>query len=106
MTFADAIINLRDGYAAKRSAWGGYVKKIVTSAPDAEVETYKLTFQVRTGSTTYEYEFKVVDGVLKWVAPSTMVPFDAEIIEAMIADDWITGSTADFEAARSGSGVW
>lgn len=106
MQFADAIQNLRDGYAAKRSTWGGYVKKVVTSAPDAEVETYKLIFQVRTGSTTYEYEFKVVGGVLKWVAPSTKVPFDAEIIEAMLADDWSTGKTDDFEAARSGSGIW
>ena len=102
MTFADAVNYLNDGRAAKRPNWGGYVKKVVTSEPGATTETFKIVFVERDANPTYEY---VWDGTA-WTAPATKVPFDHEILEAMLADDWITGETAAFEAARSGTGTW
>ena len=98
MSFDNAVENLRDGYAAKRPSWGGYVKKVVTDADDG---AYKLTFKNRAG-TEYEYTYNGT----AWTAPATTVPFDTEMLEAMLADDWQTGTTAAFESARSGSGTW
>lgn len=100
MTFADAIYGLRDGYAAKRPSWGGYVKKAVTST-DTDPNPYTLTYKNRSG-TEYVYTFNGTS----WTAPSTTVPFDAELHAAMIADDWTVGTVADYEAARTGTGTW
>lgn len=101
MDFNSAISTLRDGYAAKRQSWGGYVKKVVTSEASASTETYKLTFVSKAG-TSYEYSFNGT----AWTAPSTKVPFDADIMAAMVADDWMVGKTTAFEAARGSSGTW
>ncbi len=101
MDFAYAIQALSNGQAAKRSTWGGYVKKDVTSAEDATTETYTLTFVTRSGS-QFVYTF---DGT-SWTPPSGGMTFDAELLEAMCADDWQTGKASAFEAARSGSGLW
>lgn len=101
MSIADAINYLTDGKAAKRTSWGGYVAKTVTSAIDAQVETFALTFKNRAG-TEYVYTWNGTE----WIAPATKVPFDEEFIAGILADDWITGKTTDFEAARSSSGTW
>ena len=106
MTFADAVNALRDGYAAKRPMWGGYAFKTVTSESGAAVETFKLTFRERAdvdgNPVDYEYSF---DGT-SWTATATKLPFDADIIAAMVGDDWIIGKKEDYEAARGGSGKW
>lgn len=101
MDFYSAIATLRDGYAAKRQSWGGYVMKHVTSDVSDVNETYELTF-VSKGGTSYKYTY---DGST-WTAPSTKVPFDADIMAAMVADDWMTGKASAFEAARGNSGTW
>lgn len=98
MPFAYVIQNLSDGMAAKRPSWGGYVKKTVT---ETSTGAYTLTFKNRAG-TEYVYTWNGT----AWSAPSTPLSVDAEIMAAMAASDWIAGSVADFEAARSGSGVW
>lgn len=101
MTFADAIttiLNSSNVDAVKRTSWGGYVYR---SSIDAETGAHTLTFKNRSG-TTYEYSYSGST----WTAPSTAAAIDAELLESFIANDWITGSAADFEAARSGQGVW
>ena len=101
MTFADAIINILNSSnydAVKRTSWGGYVYR---SDINATTGAYTLTFKNRAG-TTYVYSF---DGSA-WTAPSTAVAIDAELLEAMMATDWNVGKATDFEAARSGQGVW
>lgn len=101
MTFGNAIQYLTDGRAAKRSSWGGYVKR--TDTAQATDGSYTLTYKNRSG-TEYAYSYNGTTGA--WTAPATTVPFDAEMHDAMLADDWTTGKTSDFEAARSGSGTW
>ena len=101
MTFADAIstiINSSNYDAVKRPSWGGYVYR---SSINETTGAFTLTFKNRSG-TTYEYSFNGS----AWTAPSTTVPVDAEMLEAMMATDWATGTAAAFEAARSGQGVW
>lgn len=100
MTFADAVANLQDGKAAKRPQWQGYVKRD-NDTTFSTTGKYDLTYKNRTG-TEYKYSWNGT----AWIAPLATVPFDAEIHAAMIADDWITGSTADFEACRQGGGTW
>ena len=97
MTFANAVSMLTDGRAAKRAGWAGYVSRADTATG------YTLTFKNRAG-TSYSYSYSTATGL--WTAPATAIPFDADIMAAMVADDWTTGKTSDYEAARSGSGTW
>lgn len=101
MPFAYIMQNLTDGQAAKRPAWGGYVKKTVTTAEGSSTETYTLTFVKRNG-TSFTYTW---DGSA-FVAPTTTVALDDEFLAAMLATDWTSGNAADFEASRSGNGDW
>ncbi len=101
MTFAEAIntiINASSRNAIKRPAWGGYVYR---GAITAETGAFTLTFKTRSG-TEYVYSFSGS----AWTAPSTPLSIDAELMESFLADDWITGTSTDFEASRSGQGVW
>lgn len=101
MTFADAIRSITTGStrdAVKRPAWGGYVYR---SAIDATTGGYTLTYKNRAGN-IYAYAFTGS----AWTVPSTALDIDGELQEAMLADDWIVGSAADFEASRAGSGTW
>jgi len=101
MTFADAIttiVNSSNVNAVKRTSWGGYVYR---SDINETTGAYTLTFKNRSG-TTYEYSYNGST----WTAPSTPAAIDAELLESLIANDWITGTAANFEAARSGQGVW
>ena len=101
MTFADAIRSITTGStrdAAKRPAWGGYVYR---GAIDAATGGYTLTYKNRSG-TTYAYTFSGS----AWTAPSTALDIDGELQAAMVADDWIVGTAADFEASRAGAGTW
>lgn len=101
MPFAYVIQNLAGGQAAKRPSWGGYVKKTITTADDAETETYTLTFVKRNGAqTVYTWNGSAFD------APATPMSLDGELFAALAADDWIVGSAADYEAARTGTNVW
>ena len=101
MTFADAIRSIvssttRD--AVKRPAWGGYVYR---GTVDSTTGGYTLTYKNRSG-TTYAYTFSGS----AWTAPSTALSIDGELQAAMVADDWIVGTAADFEASRAGAGTW
>ena len=101
MTFADAIETIRNSSnydAVKRTSWGGYVKR---GAIDAETGAFTLTFKNRSG-TEYAYTYSGS----AWTAPSTAVAIDAEMLPAMMANDWNVGKAADFEAARAGEGAW
>lgn len=101
MTFADAIRTIASSTtrdAVKRPAWGGYVYR---GTVDATTGGYTLTYKNRSG-TTYAYTFSGS----AWTAPSTALSIDGELQAAMVADDWIVGTAADFEASRAGSGTW
>lgn len=52
MTLADAIEMMRDGQAAKRPSWGGYVQKVVltTDATTGEETSYNLVFVSRNAT--------------------------------------------------------
>ena len=101
MTFENACNGMASGEAIKRPGWGGYVYKTDTTAEDSTTATFTLTFKNREG-TEYVYTWNGT----AWTAPETKVTFDAEIIEAMLADDWTSGTVAGFEAARAGTGIW
>lgn len=96
MTFADAVASLTDGRAAKRPSWNGYVKR-----EDGQNGAYSLTFKTRSGT---EYVFSVSAAGVITTADS--LPMDVDLFAAMLSTDWLTGSTADFEAGRSGTGTW
>ena len=96
MTFADAIASLTDGRAAKRPSWNGYVKRV-----DGQSGAYVLTFKNRSGT---EYAFNVsAAGV---ITTSASLSMDVDLFAGMLSTDWLTGSTTDFEAGRSGTGTW
>ena len=100
MTFPEAINsivpNSTTRNAAKRSSWAGYVE-----AESIDATTYRLTF-INRNDVQYIYTWNGQT----WVAPQTTVPFDAEFLAGMLADDWIVGTSVAFEAARDGTGVW
>ena len=98
MPFAYVMKNLQPGQAAKRANWAGYVKK--TAAEGAAEGTYTLTFVNRAGT---QYVYSVVDGEITATNAATM---DAELLAAMLSEDWISGETTAFEASRSGTGTW
>lgn len=100
MTFADAVTNLQDGKAAKRPTWHGYVKRDNDST-FSTTGKYTLTYRKANG-TDYVYQWNGT----AWVEPTMMVDIDAELHASMIADDWITGSTEDFETCRQGGHTW
>jgi len=107
MTFADAIQSLTYGgsaNAAKRPSWTGYVKVDITStdATTGEPTAWTVTYRPKTGNTTYVYTY--ASGA--WTAPATPLSMDAEFHAGMLANDWVTGIAADFEAARTGNGAW
>lgn len=98
MPFAYAMQGLNDGDAVKRQGWAGYVKKTVTNA---ETGAYKITFVKRDGTET-EYAV-AANGTITASSPITL---DVDLMAAMLSDDWIKGTAAAFEAARSGTGTW
>lgn len=101
MDITNALKYLENGKAAKRASWGGYIEKTITSANDAEVETYTLTLTTRDG-TKYVYTY---DGT-SWTAPATPMQMDADFFASLLEEDWVTGKASAFEEARSGSGIW
>jgi len=98
MPFAFIMKNLQPGYAAKRPSWAGYVKK--TAASGAAEDTYTLTFKNRAGT---EKVYSVTAGV---ISTSDAITMDAELLAAMLSEDWISGTIESFEASRSGQGTW
>lgn len=109
MRIAEAIRNIiaGNGYydAAKRPSWQGYLKvtPVTDSSEPPVVVGRTLTFKNRAG-TTYEYTQDVVTG--EWTAPVTPVPVDADLLAGILADDWVTGKSTDFDGAASGTGIW
>lgn len=101
MTFQEAIMTIvasSTRNAARRPAWGGYVKR---STVDAGTGGYTLTFKERSGTeTTYTFSGTT------WTEPGTALSIDAELLASILADDWSIGTSADFENSRSGDGKW
>ena len=93
-TFTDAFNNLEQGEATKRGSWAGYIAK---EAGSVENE-YKAVFVKRNGERA---EYKVSSaGVVTTDSPLTLT---AELMTALLSDDWVTGSAASFEEARAGT---
>lgn len=98
-SFADAISQLTNGKAAKRPSWRGYVKRV----DSAETEgAYSLVFVKPNGTTTYTFAI-ASDGT---ITTSDTLTLDVDLFASMLSNDWLVGSAADFEAARSGTGNW
>ena len=94
-SFADAVSLLTDGKACKRPS-NGYLKRV-----DGEEGAYSLVFVKREGAqSTYAVS---AAGAIPNASP---ISLDVDLFAGMVSNDWIVGSTAEFEAARSGSGVW
>lgn len=98
-SFADAINLLTDGQAAKRPSWRGYVKRVDASETEG---AYNLVFVKPDGTTTYTFAISA-DGT---ITTSDTLTLDVDLFGALLSNDWLVGSTADFEAARSGTGNW
>ena len=118
----DSIVGSTTRTAAKRPSWAGYVK---VSGYNSTTSAYNLTF-VTGAATAAQIENATVsdsgtsadptddvgafvlsyDGT-GWTMPSAALALDAELWASLIADDWIVGSAADFETARTGgTGRW
>lgn len=94
-----SIANSNTSDAIKRPTWGGYVYR---GEVNEETGAYALTFKTRDAS---EYTFNF-DGS-SWTAPTANpLVIDGELMESILADDWVTGLASEFEVARSGSGIW
>lgn len=95
-SFADAISQLTNGKAAKRPAWGGYVKRV-----DGTDGAYSIVYVKRDGTqNTYAI---ASDGT---ITTSAAITQDVDLFAGMISNDWMIGNTADFETARLGTGTW
>jgi hypothetical protein len=137
MTIADALRTVASEYgvkAMKRPSWKGYMKiedyvaadpsatppvpesyklKIVTgasAAPNATETTVNSGTDATAGTGDDEgtYVLAFSDGT--WTLPteqSKQLVVDAQLWAAFVADDWIVGDAAAFEAARTGAtGRW
>lgn len=92
MTFPVAIQSLRDGEAIKRESWTSYIRKDVKPDDAPEAPKYDLVLVKRDG-TEHVYSF----------SGGTDVPvmLSRELLEGFMRDDWIRGSAAAFEKART-----
>ena len=100
MDITYVVNQLRDGQAAKRPGWNGYIKKTGSD----EDGTGALTF-VKEGGTEVIYN-RMSDGYSPATSP---LQIDGALLDGILADDWIVGSAADFERARTrtgGGGIW
>ena len=110
MTYSDAVNSLTIGQACKRPDWGGYIKKIANSESGAGEGSFELVYVAKSNandsndSWTYTYTVNSTTGIGTWSAPDTELGVDAQMQEALLADDWIIGNAAEFETARSGAG--
>ena len=98
MTFGDAMSMLSDRTdAAKRPNWRGYVKVTPQEEGVKKVEFWKKT--------TKAGEFSIAaNGTITPVGAATIL--DGELLEAMMAGDWMVGKSAAFEACHAGTGDW
>lgn len=125
MTLNSAMNSIRPDSAtnaAKIPAWGGYVFKTVPEG--AQEGHYQLRYVQRNGD-QYVFDVNGATSVATYlgfvehgtggslgtgtpVAPvaSTTLVYDAALVMADYGAEWTTGNNADFEAARSGGGVW
>lgn len=67
-------------------------------ADDVEEYVFSRTQSVTEGATSVMWQT---------IAPAERpLSVDAQLFDAQFADDWVTGSTAEFEKARDGSDRW
>lgn len=95
-----------DGAAWKTPSMKGYIKKTVLAAETYGEGAYKLTF-VKADGTSYDFYFNVDTSVFTGTIPdASNLTFDRELLGHVIDNNWIAGTAAEFEAARSGTGTW
>ena len=94
----DAIVNSTTKDAIKRPAMGGYFVRSAISTAEGSEGDFTLTLKNRAG-TTYAYEYDA--STKTWTAPSTKPEMTGEFFGELIADDWVTGTSTDFETARN-----
>ena len=94
----EAIVNSPTKDAIKRPAMGGYFVRSAISTTEGSEGDFTLTLKNRAG-TTYAYEYDA--SAKTWTAPSTKPEMTGEFFGELIADDWMTGTSADFETARN-----
>lgn len=122
MTLNSAMNSIRPDSAtnaAKIPAWGGYIFKTVPEG--AQENHYQLRYVQRNGD-QYVFDVNGATSVATYVGyvehgsggslgtgspvSTTPLTYDAALVMADYGSDWMTGNNADFEAARSGGGVW
>ena len=122
MTLNSAMNSIRPNSAtnaAKIPAWGGYIFKTVPEG--AQENHYQLRYVQRNGD-QYVFDVNGATSVATYVGyvehgsggslgtgspvSTTPLTYDAALVMADYGADWMTGNNADFEAARSGGGVW
>ena len=131
MTFTDALSSISNTgtsrNAAKRGEMGGYLWAFRTAknglAELTQDGDYRLAFVQRDGDQfiytftastgTFAYNGKVAAGSAGALdddtaptASNTLV-LDPELLRHVgVGEDWSTGTQADFEASRTGTGEW
>ena len=132
MTLPNALLQLRNGLAARTPSMNGYIKRedyennvqnaaLFASANDDTVEAvFKVTFvenPSRTGTSpaTYEFDAKTwmradgrVDRIVFDLTDSTTMSVDAEFMQLLVSDKWEVVDLAEIQAAVSArtSGRW
>lgn len=109
MDMLSALASLGGGMAMKVPQFaGGYVKRddVLKADGDEWDQKYKLTFvpQYHGGTTENPFEFviEVYGGVPTVSAPVNDLVLDAQLFSAMMfSTEWVVGTAADFEAART-----
>lgn len=98
MTFGDAMAMLSERTdAAKRPSWRGYVKMTDVGEGVRKVEFWKK--DAKAG------EFQIAaNGTI--AAVGSAMTLDGELLEGMMASDWMVGKSSAFELCKSGTGIW
>lgn len=111
MDMLSALASLKSGQAMKLPQFaGGYLSRTDMLKQDGDTwdQKYKLTFVTQEhGSTSpdsFEFTVEITDDVPVVSAPANSLTLDAQLFAAMLfSQDWVIGSAADFEAARTSS---
>jgi len=102
----DTIVSSSNYNAMKRPAMGGYFFRSAISTTEGTEGDYTLTLRKRANVTDnpvdYVYSYDASAGT--WTAPSTKPDLTGEFFGELLGDDWLVGTSTDFENARIPSG--
>jgi len=119
MNFASIMRSITVGQACKRPSWQGYCEKHAAASTDKMADnttpvSYWIWFKQRDRDV---FKYRVdASGNIEFVTcvpasgsgstSSSKLEMDAQLLQGMLASDWVSGTPADFDAVAEGDGVW